>query len=99
MHSFKAVTDVELSLTIGDYVVVRKVLVPSIFSMSIYLFECAFHTKFPVSFSFFSCTLFNLQVSGSGWAEGECKGKAGWFPFNYVERRERVLASKVADVF
>lgn len=25
MHSFHAVTDVELSLSIGDYVVVRKV--------------------------------------------------------------------------
>ncbi|KAF4358309.1 hypothetical protein F8388_014579 [Cannabis sativa] len=62
MHSFNAVTDVELSLSIGDYVVVRK-------------------------------------VSSSGWAEGECKGKAGWFPFNYVERREHVLASKVSEVF
>ncbi|EXB88560.1 Rho guanine nucleotide exchange factor 6 [Morus notabilis] len=62
VNSFKAVTDVELSLSIGDYVVVRK-------------------------------------VSSSGWAEGECKGKAGWFPFNYVERRERVLATKVAKVF
>lgn len=39
------------------------------------------------------------QVSNNGWAEGECKGKAGWFPFGYVERRERVLASKVAEVF
>ncbi|XP_024018728.1 uncharacterized protein LOC21406501 isoform X1 [Morus notabilis] len=42
---------------------------------------------------------FNIWVSSSGWAEGECKGKAGWFPFNYVERRERVLATKVAKVF
>ncbi|EXB53749.1 Rho guanine nucleotide exchange factor 6 [Morus notabilis] len=57
VNSFKAVTDVEFSLSIGDYVIVRK-------------------------------------VSSSGWAEGECKGKAGWFPFNYVERRERVLATK-----
>lgn len=40
-----------------------------------------------------------VQVSNSGWAEGECKGKAGWFPTNYVERRERVLASKVAEVY
>ncbi|XP_024022856.1 SH3 domain-containing protein 2-like [Morus notabilis] len=62
VNSFKAVTDVELSLSIGDYAVVRK-------------------------------------VSSSGWAEGECKGKADWFPFNYVERRERVLATKVAEVF
>jgi len=38
-------------------------------------------------------------VSNNGWAEGECKGKAGWFPFGYVERRDQVLASKVAEVF
>ncbi|KAH7523551.1 hypothetical protein FEM48_Zijuj06G0024100 [Ziziphus jujuba var. spinosa] len=62
MYSFQAVTDVELSLSIGEYVIVRK-------------------------------------VSKNGWAEGECKGKAGWFPSNYVEKRERVLASKVAEVF
>ncbi|KAG6529461.1 hypothetical protein ZIOFF_011659 [Zingiber officinale] len=35
------------------------------------------------------------EISNNGWAEGECKGKAGWFPFAYMERRERVLASKV----
>lgn len=40
-----------------------------------------------------------MQVSNSGWAEGECKGKAGWFPLDYVERRERVLASKMTHVF
>ncbi|KAK3424875.1 hypothetical protein EUGRSUZ_F01618 [Eucalyptus grandis] len=62
VHPFRGVSDVELSLSAGDYVVVRK-------------------------------------VSNSGWAEGECKGKAGWFPLDYVERRERVLASKMAHVF
>ncbi|XP_048433602.1 SH3 domain-containing protein 2 isoform X2 [Pyrus x bretschneideri] len=62
MYTFQAVTDVELSLSFGDYVVVRK-------------------------------------VSNNGWAEGECKGKAGWFPFNYIEMRDRALASKVAAVF
>eukprot|EP01018_Ginkgo_biloba_P020912 Gb_02977 [translate_table: standard] len=62
IHAFKAETDVELSLALGDYVVVR-------------------------------------QVSPTGWSEGECKGKAGWFPSAYVERRERVLASKMAEVF
>ncbi|RWW18707.1 hypothetical protein GW17_00017290 [Ensete ventricosum] len=41
----------------------------------------------------------HLQVSKNGWAEGECKGKAGWFPFGYVERRDRVLASKIAEIF
>jgi hypothetical protein len=45
------------------------------------------------------CILCFLQVTNNGWAEGECKGKAGWFPFGYIERRERVLASKVAEVF
>ncbi|KAL0386927.1 UNVERIFIED_CONTAM: SH3 domain-containing protein 2 [Sesamum radiatum] len=62
MYSYQAESDVELNLSIGDYIVVRK-------------------------------------VSNNGWAEGECKGKAGWFPFGYIERRERVFASKVAEVF
>uniref|UniRef100_A0A5B6ZWL2 Putative SH3 domain-containing protein n=1 Tax=Davidia involucrata TaxID=16924 RepID=A0A5B6ZWL2_DAVIN len=62
MYSYRSASDVELNLSVGDYVVVRK-------------------------------------VSNNGWAEGECKGKAGWFPFEYIERRERVLASKVAEVF
>ncbi|KAL4282137.1 hypothetical protein GQ457_03G002380 [Hibiscus cannabinus] len=62
MHTYNGESDVELSLSIGDYVVVRKVM-------------------------------------NNGWAEGECKGKAGWFPFGYIERRDRVLASKVAEVF
>ncbi|XP_050234807.1 SH3 domain-containing protein 2-like [Mercurialis annua] len=62
VHTYQAESDVELTLSVGDYIVVRK-------------------------------------VTNSGWAEGECKGKAGWFPFGYVERRERVLASKIAEVF
>ncbi|CAM8937806.1 unnamed protein product [Rhodiola kirilowii] len=62
MYQYQAVSDAELDLNVGDYVVVRK-------------------------------------VSNSGWAEGECKGKAGWFPYGYIERRDRVLASKIADVF
>ncbi|KAL9244975.1 hypothetical protein vseg_018687 [Gypsophila vaccaria] len=59
---YQAESDTELSLSMGDYVVIRK-------------------------------------VSNNGWAEGECKGRAGWFPFGYIERRERVLASKIAEVF
>ncbi|CAL5015681.1 unnamed protein product [Urochloa decumbens] len=39
------------------------------------------------------------KISSNGWAEGECKGKAGWFPHAYIERRERVLASKVPHIF
>ncbi|KAI3460363.1 hypothetical protein Pfo_017026 [Paulownia fortunei] len=62
IHPYQAESDVELTLAVGDYVVVRK-------------------------------------VTNNGWAEGECKGKAGWFPFGFIERRERVLASKVAEVF
>ncbi|KAL5563110.1 hypothetical protein UlMin_032857 [Ulmus minor] len=62
MHPYQAESEVELNLSVGDYVVVRK-------------------------------------VSNNGWAEGECHGKAGWFPFGYVERRDRILASKVAEVF
>lgn len=58
MFSYYGESAVELSLSIGDYVVIRK-------------------------------------VSRNGWAEGECKGKAGWFPAGYIERRQHVLASKV----
>ncbi|GJV34056.1 SH3 domain-containing protein 2-like protein [Tanacetum coccineum] len=55
-------------------------------------------------FSFHKITLYHLlsrrgekeeEVSNNGWAEGECKGRAGWFPLGYIERWERVLASKV----
>ncbi|KAI7738553.1 hypothetical protein M8C21_015831 [Ambrosia artemisiifolia] len=53
MHGFEASSDKELSLAIGDYVVVRK-------------------------------------VSPSGWSEGECRGRNGWFPSAYVERRQRL---------
>ncbi|XP_057966131.1 SH3 domain-containing protein 2-like [Malania oleifera] len=62
IFSYQAESEVELNLSVGDYVVVRK-------------------------------------VSNNGWAEGECKGKAGWFPYGYIERRERVLASKMVEVF
>ncbi|KVH89418.1 Neutrophil cytosol factor 2 p67phox [Cynara cardunculus var. scolymus] len=30
------------------------------------------------------------KVSPSGWSEGECRGKNGWFPSAYVERRQRL---------
>ncbi|KAL6556504.1 hypothetical protein OROGR_005792 [Orobanche gracilis] len=37
------------------------------------------------------------QVSSSnGWSEGECKGKAGWFPSAYVEKTNGVLANKLS---
>ncbi|KAL5716447.1 SH3 domain-containing protein 3 [Ranunculus cassubicifolius] len=57
-HSFDAASEKELSLSVGDYVVVRK-------------------------------------VAASGWSEGECKGKAGWFPSAYVEQRRRIPTNNV----
>ncbi|THG03188.1 hypothetical protein TEA_003570 [Camellia sinensis var. sinensis] len=30
------------------------------------------------------------KVSLSGWSEGECRGKAGWFPSEHVEKRLRI---------
>lgn len=60
IHPFEAQADGELSLSIGDYVVVR-------------------------------------QVTSHGWSEGECKGKAGWFPSAYVERRDKAPAGKVIE--
>ncbi|XP_062161984.1 SH3 domain-containing protein 3 [Alnus glutinosa] len=55
-HPFSAESEKELSLSMGDYVVVRK-------------------------------------VSPSGWSEGECRGKAGWFPSGYVAKRQRIPTS------
>ncbi|KAF6168792.1 hypothetical protein GIB67_012190 [Kingdonia uniflora] len=37
------------------------------------------------------------QVSSNGWSEGECKGKAGWFPSAYIERRDKVPVSEVNE--
>lgn len=37
-----------------------------------------------------------FQVSPSGWSEGECRGKAGWFPSGYVEKRQRIPTSNGA---
>ncbi|KAH9627302.1 hypothetical protein KSS87_013547 [Heliosperma pusillum] len=59
VHAFRAESEKELSLEVGDYVVVRK-------------------------------------ASPSGWCEGECKGKAGWFPSGYVEKRQRIPARNMA---
>ncbi|CAM0872437.1 unnamed protein product [Alopecurus aequalis] len=60
IHPFDAQADGELSIAVGDFVVVR-------------------------------------QVSRNGWSEGECKGKAGWFPSAYVEQRDKAPASKVIE--
>ncbi|KAJ6794771.1 SH3 domain-containing protein 2-like [Iris pallida] len=60
IHPFDAEADGELSLSVGDYVVVR-------------------------------------QVAPNGWSEGECKGKAGWFPSAYIEHQDKAPASKVVE--
>ncbi|XP_058095395.1 SH3 domain-containing protein 3 isoform X3 [Magnolia sinica] len=59
MHAFDAASEKELSLAVGDYVVVR-------------------------------------QITPAGWSEGECKGKAGWFPSAFVEKRQQIPNSNVA---
>ncbi|XP_073313895.1 SH3 domain-containing protein 3-like [Primulina huaijiensis] len=60
IHAFDAASEKELSLEIGDYVVVRK-------------------------------------VTPSGWSEGECQGRAGWFPTSYVEKRQRIPTDYTAS--
>ncbi|KAK8484993.1 hypothetical protein V6N11_019456 [Hibiscus sabdariffa] len=65
MHPFFASSEKELSLSVGDFVVVRK-------------------------------SQNTIQVSPTGWSEGECKGKAGWFPSTYVEKRQRLPSSNPA---
>eukprot|EP00268_Persea_americana_P038382 TRINITY_DN37969_c1_g2_i1.p1 TRINITY_DN37969_c1_g2~~TRINITY_DN37969_c1_g2_i1.p1 ORF type:complete len:352 (+),score=96.87 TRINITY_DN37969_c1_g2_i1:364-1419(+) len=58
VHPFNAESEKELSLAVGDFIVVRK-------------------------------------VTSSGWSEGECKGKAGWFPSAYVLKRQQIPNSNV----
>ncbi|KAI4295366.1 hypothetical protein L6164_035419 [Bauhinia variegata] len=36
------------------------------------------------------------KVTPTGWAEGECNGRAGWFPSAYVEKRQRLPSSNFA---
>ncbi|XP_038899667.1 SH3 domain-containing protein 1 [Benincasa hispida] len=38
------------------------------------------------------------QVWPNGWSEGECKGKAGWFPSAYVEKQENVSTKDISQV-
>lgn len=37
------------------------------------------------------------QVASNGWSEGECNGKAGWFPSAYVQKREEVPVSLISS--
>ncbi|KAJ7968839.1 SH3 domain-containing protein [Quillaja saponaria] len=36
------------------------------------------------------------KVSPTGWSEGECNGKAGWFPSAFVEKRQRIPTGNLA---
>ncbi|KAI3468479.1 hypothetical protein Pfo_025142 [Paulownia fortunei] len=36
------------------------------------------------------------QVASNGWSEGECNGKAGWFPSAYVVKRSKVPTNKLS---
>ncbi|XP_010518975.1 PREDICTED: SH3 domain-containing protein 1-like [Tarenaya hassleriana] len=37
------------------------------------------------------------KVATNGWSEGECKGKAGWFPSAYVEKQDKAPATKLME--
>ncbi|KAG5228600.1 SH3 domain-containing protein [Salix suchowensis] len=37
------------------------------------------------------------QVAPTGWSEGECKGRAGWFPSAYIEEHEKAPANKIME--
>ncbi|KAJ4975819.1 hypothetical protein NE237_000925 [Protea cynaroides] len=40
------------------------------------------------------------KVTPSGWSEGECRGKSGWFPSVYVEKRQGLPTNQAAaEVF
>ncbi|KAI4327936.1 hypothetical protein L6164_020342 [Bauhinia variegata] len=38
------------------------------------------------------------QVGPNGWSEGECNGNAGWFPSAYVEKQDKMPASKMLEI-
>jgi hypothetical protein len=103
LFPYHAESEVELNLLVGDYIVIRKVC--DLLTLSLFFFgiECIllYFIRRTLSLSLTALSYFKLflKVTNNGWAEGECKGKSGWFPFGYVERRDRVLASKVAEVF
>ncbi|CAM8992332.1 unnamed protein product [Rhodiola kirilowii] len=37
------------------------------------------------------------QVNTSGWSEGECNGKVGWFPSAYVEKEDKGIIKPIRD--
>lgn len=91
MHPFDAQAPGELSLAVDDYVIVRQVHFPPPFS--------TIHTKQRKQndLTIFLCLMKQIQVAGTGWSEGEYKGKAGWFPSAYVEKQEKAPASKIVE--
>lgn len=38
-----------------------------------------------------------VRQVANGWSEGECNGKAGWFPLAYVERQDKAPANKLTE--
>lgn len=36
-------------------------------------------------------------MAPNGWSEGECNGKAGWFPSAYVEKIEKIPVGKISE--
>lgn len=60
------------------------------FNYFILTFRC--FTSTPLTF-----LVVPLKVAPTGWSEGECKGKAGWFPSAYIARQEKAPVSKIAE--
>lgn len=82
VHPFDAQAPGELSLAVDDYVIVRQVHP---------FLNNAKQRKVGLMI------LVVFQVAGTGWSEGEYKGKAGWFPSAYVEKQEKAPASKIVE--
>lgn len=97
MFPYQSDSEFELSLSVGDYVVIREVSISN--QKHIIYHSFMVYDIYDLEDSFTRPFFLLIQVTSSGWAEGECKGKAGWFPYDYIERRDRVLATKVIEVF
>ena len=38
-----------------------------------------------------------LEMEHDGWCRGECNGKTGWFPFNYISKADQVDSSSASE--